>query len=114
MKLILCLPLILGGCAAINETAHLDAQAPVGVYHSAKARSEVADCLLNRLSGSGMRPEQQISSGETMLRFTSTDQWTSPGLYLFTINDEGSGSVVEARMPHGFVKRGLPTAETCF
>jgi hypothetical protein len=107
---ILCLPLV-AGCAS---TAHLDQAAPLAVFHSASARPAVANCLLDRLGGSGMMPQRTESVGTTTLRFTSIDQWTSPGLYLFTIRDDRAGSIVEARMPKGFAKRGLPTAETCF
>jgi hypothetical protein len=101
--------LVLPACAARLENA-----APVAIQQSVKSRDAVADCLLNRLSGSARRPERHDSPGKTTLRFTSLDQWTSPGLYLFTISDAGTGSLVEARMPRGFVARGLPTAETCF
>lgn len=108
---IVVLALLMAGC---TETANLDRSAPIGTFQSTKLRSAIAECLLNRLSGNAMRPEQNVGAHETTLRFTSTDQWTNPGLYLFTIRDAPSGSVVEARMPHGFVKRGLPSAETCF
>jgi hypothetical protein len=106
----LCLPLL----AACASTAHLDQAAPLATFHSASARTVVAKCLLDRLSGSGVTPQRTDSVGATTVRFTSTDQWTNPGLYLFTIRDDSGGSVVEARMPRAFAKRGLPTAETCF
>jgi len=110
LALFFVLPLLVG-CASVSD---LNDAAPVAVYHSPHGRSAVADCLLDRLGSSGVRPERQDSVNTSVLRFTSMDQWTSPGLYLFTIEDEGTGSLIEARMPHGFVKRGLPIAQTCF
>jgi hypothetical protein len=74
----------------------------------------VANCLLDRLGGSGVLPQRADSVGATTLRFASIDQWTNPGLYLFTIRDDRGGSIIEARMPRGFATRGLPTAKTCF
>lgn len=99
---------------ACASTAELANSQPVRTYYSTNSRAEIAKCLLDRMGGSGMRPERADSSGVTRLRFTSLNQWSNPGLYLFTVRDKNAGSLVEARIPHGFEKLGLPTAETCF
>jgi hypothetical protein len=69
---------------------------------------------LNRMGGPRYRPEVHEGPAETTVGLASYDQWTSPGTFLFTIRDAPHGSVVEARTYKGFVKSGLPTAETCF
>lgn len=102
--------LLLAGCA----TPDVPSAAPYATYHSAKARRAVVECLLNRLSGSSIRPTRTDTPGVTSIHFTSVDQWTNPAAYLFTVADEGAGSTIEARLPGGFAKRALPTAETCF
>lgn len=102
--------LLLAGCA----TPDVPTAAPYATYRSAKARAAIVECLLNRLSGNSIRPTRTDAPGVTSIHFTSVDQWTNPAAYLFTVTDEGAGSTIEARLPGGFAKRALPTAETCF
>jgi hypothetical protein len=98
----------LAGCAT---TADMAAKPASAVYHSHNARAAVADCLLNRVSDTDMWPERKVGPDVTTIGFTARDSATHTGIYLFTIRDEGTGSVTEARR---FAHAPLSYAETCF
>jgi hypothetical protein len=101
---------LLGGRAG---TAEMSARAPDRIYHSANSRSAVAECLLNRVSESGLAPERTVGDGVTTVAFTSADALVrpKPAVYVFTIRDTATGSVIEMRR---LGKAQLATAETCF
>lgn len=104
--------LTLCGCASTAELAN---HPPKRIYHSDKARDAVAECLLNRLADTAdLRPEKQVSPSVTIVAFTGRGGILKPGIYHFTIRDEGPGSIIEVRTITGGVQMGMPTAETCF
>lgn len=104
------LTILLCSCAG---TADMAARAPDRVYHSTKSRDVVAECLLDRVSESGLEPERTIGEGVTTIAFTSADALIrpKPAIYMFTIRDERTGSVIEMRR---LGKAQLTIAETCF
>jgi hypothetical protein len=91
----------------------MGARAPERIYHSSKTRDAVAECLLNRVSESGLAPERAVGEDVTTIAFTSADALIrpKPAVYMFTIKDAGTGSTIEMRR---LGKAQLATAETCF
>ena len=81
------------------------------VYHSAKPRAAIAECLLNRVGSDDMTPHRTDAEGTTTLGFTGRGLAMKPAIYQFSIRDDGAGSVIEARR---FAKANLANAETCF
>lgn len=103
---------LLLGLSACASTAEMASEAPAKVYHSRQGRDAVAECLLNRVSSDELTPKKQVDGAETTVGFTGRGGLAAkPGIYLFTIRDEGSGSVTEARR---FAHASLANAETCF
>lgn len=102
--------MMLAGCVSSVQMVQ---QAPFSVVHSDKSRSAVADCLLDRVSSDGLRPERTEDAGVTTIGFTSADALIRPrpAIYLFTVRDADTGSTIEVRR---LGKAPLATAETCF
>lgn len=109
MRLLLPALLMLSACTTTMEGM---ADAPVDrLYHSAKARSVVAECLLNRVSSDELTPHRDIAEHVTTIGFTGHGMARKPAIYRFTISDDGAGSRIEVRRYSGM---NLATAETCF
>jgi hypothetical protein len=87
-----CLPcaLTLASCATTDQFMRRE---PAAVYHSAKSRDAVAECLMNRLSSLEIAFHREEFGPETRVSMTGS---LGPGL-VYSIRDEGSGSVTEMR-----------------
>lgn len=82
--------LALGSCATTDQFMRRE---PAAAYHSAKSRDAVAECLLNRLSSIEYVFQRRDLGAETRVSLTGS---LGPVL-VFSIRDEGSGSVTEMR-----------------
>lgn len=100
---------LLSACAGTME--NMAAKPADGVYKSARGRTAVADCLLDRVSSDELVPQRQVSDHQTTIGFASRGIAMQPAIYLFVIRDNGAGSTIEARR---FAKASLANAETCF
>lgn len=105
MKIILLFAvLVLGGCA----TAQLEA--PAKTYHTAKARAEAAECLMNRLASGDFRVHREVGGAATMVRVTGI----AGTYFLFTLTDSPAGGTDASVRRANAIAPGLHNAETCF
>jgi hypothetical protein len=98
--------LTLASCAT---PAQFMRREPAAIYHSAKSRDAVAECLMNRLSNIEIAFQRQDYGTETRVGMYGS---LGPGL-VYSIRDEGSGSVTEMRRATPMTL-GQKTARTCF
>jgi hypothetical protein len=109
MRGLIASALLLSACTTTIEG--MANQPPASVYHSAKAREAIIDCLLNRVGSDELRPQRTEAEHATTLGFTGPGIARKPAMYLFTIRDEEKGAAVEVRRQAGM---SLANAETCF
>lgn len=91
--------------------SHMAAEPPGRVYQSAKSRDVIADCLLDRVASPDLAPQRDDVGHVTNLGFTGPGMARKPAMYRFTIEDAGSGSMIEVRRYPGM---SLAAVETCF
>lgn len=89
-------------------------KSPIAVQASERSRTEVADCLLNRLASDDMKAQVDRGTSETVITFRhALDFLGGQPLWVFTVKDNGTGSVTEMRRSASTVG-GRQNAETCF
>jgi hypothetical protein len=95
--------------AACSANAMLG-RSPDRTYHSAKARSDVAECLMDRMSSGDFRVHRQEVGHETQVAVTGI----AGTYFLFTLRDSPNGGTDAEMRRANTAAPGLSNGETCF